>query len=211
MAARPANPMMRQEILVAAQSIVEERGAQGLTMREIADAIGYSATSIYLHFGSKEELLDSLITQLFDELEEHLRRAEEAPTPLAMFERRLRGYVEWGITNPNAYRLMFETVFSPEILKDTPIEIREQRTRGLRRMEELLARAHGDGLIDLRQGEARELSLVSWTAAHGIVSLAISWRLFGIPDVMVPLADVVKQARALMDAHLDKVIRRCVV
>lgn len=207
MVARPANPNMRHEILVAAKSTVEKKGAEGLTMREIGDAIGYSATSIYMHFRSKEELLDSLITQLFDELEEHLLLAESATTSLEMFERRLRGYVEWGIRNPNPYRLMFETVFSPELLKDTPVELRERRARGLARMEELLACAHDEGLLDLRQGETRELALVSWMAAHGLVSLTISWRLFGIPDVMIPSAEVVEHALALTDAYLKNAIR----
>ena len=63
---RPANPTLRDDILTVALRLVEEKGPGGLTMREVAGELGYSATAIYQHFASKEDLLLALTLKAGD-------------------------------------------------------------------------------------------------------------------------------------------------
>ena len=70
----PENGDLRRRILDTARHQLVQDGYQDLSMRKIASAIGYSATSIYLYFDSKDALLHALIHEgmmgLRDQLEE---------------------------------------------------------------------------------------------------------------------------------------------
>ncbi|HSD80760.1 MAG TPA: TetR/AcrR family transcriptional regulator [Solirubrobacteraceae bacterium] len=57
LAAVPAAPgRMRQEILAAAARLFRQQGYAGTTLRQIAEAAGIKAGSIYYHFESKDEI-----------------------------------------------------------------------------------------------------------------------------------------------------------
>lgn len=64
MGARPEGETdFRQVILNAARRLFIEEGYKNLSMRKLARDIGYSATSIYLHFNNKDEMLDVLLEE----------------------------------------------------------------------------------------------------------------------------------------------------
>lgn len=52
----------RQEILDAASALLTERGPEGLTMDEVARRAEFAVGSIYRFFGSKEELIEAMVT-----------------------------------------------------------------------------------------------------------------------------------------------------
>jgi AcrR family transcriptional regulator len=58
-AAQPAGQpeAMRDQILAAAARLFREQGYAATTLRQIAEATGIQAGSIYYHFGSKDEIL----------------------------------------------------------------------------------------------------------------------------------------------------------
>jgi AcrR family transcriptional regulator len=51
---------LRKQILDAARELFTELGYEAVSMRRIADKIGYSPTTIYLHFADKEALVREL-------------------------------------------------------------------------------------------------------------------------------------------------------
>lgn len=51
---------LRQKILDAAEAIIEAEGVLGFSMRKLAKRINYSATTIYLFFDGKDDLLREL-------------------------------------------------------------------------------------------------------------------------------------------------------
>ncbi|GAA4993822.1 TetR/AcrR family transcriptional regulator C-terminal domain-containing protein [Kitasatospora paranensis] len=58
---RPGRALLsRAAIARAALDVVDETGADGLTMRALADRLGVKAASLYNHVASKDELLDAL-------------------------------------------------------------------------------------------------------------------------------------------------------
>jgi AcrR family transcriptional regulator len=54
-------PLTRSDILVAALRIVDEQGADALSMRRLARDLGIEAMSLYHHFPNKEAILDGVI------------------------------------------------------------------------------------------------------------------------------------------------------
>jgi len=62
-------PLSRERVLRAAITLADERGAQELTMRKLAQDLGVEAMSLYNHVASKDDLLDGMIDIVFSEIE----------------------------------------------------------------------------------------------------------------------------------------------
>jgi AcrR family transcriptional regulator len=75
-------PLSRERVLRAAIALADERGAQELTMRKLAQALGVEAMSLYNHVASKDDLLDGMVDIVFGEI--------EAPVPGGDWKAELR-------------------------------------------------------------------------------------------------------------------------
>ena len=75
MAARPnrprtkRTPLTRERVLRAAIALADERGAEALTMRNVAKELGVEAMSLYNHVANKGDLLDGMVDLVFGEIE----------------------------------------------------------------------------------------------------------------------------------------------
>ncbi|MGG7575493.1 TetR/AcrR family transcriptional regulator [Streptomyces sirii] len=58
----------RRELLAAAAEVFAVQGYDATTVRQIADAVGMLAGSLYYHFDSKESMLDEILSTFLDEL-----------------------------------------------------------------------------------------------------------------------------------------------
>jgi len=72
---------LRQRILDAAGELFLEFGYEGLSMRQIAERIGYSATTIYRHYESKDDLLFAIVYEGFVRFGRHLAKASQISGP----------------------------------------------------------------------------------------------------------------------------------
>ena len=59
---------MKTKILDAARKLFISRGYEGATLRGIGNSIGYTATTLMVHFGSKEGLVLALCDADFQAL-----------------------------------------------------------------------------------------------------------------------------------------------
>jgi AcrR family transcriptional regulator len=67
---RPSRALLsREAIALAALEVVDQAGADGLTMRALADRLGVKAASLYNHVSGKDELLDALSELVNAEIE----------------------------------------------------------------------------------------------------------------------------------------------
>jgi len=63
---------LREQILDTSRHLLIKSGYKQLSMRKIARSIGVTATSIYLHFDSKDHLLHALIEEAIEDLNDRL-------------------------------------------------------------------------------------------------------------------------------------------
>jgi len=98
----------RGEILAAAKEMFVAEGYETVTTRRLADRVGISQTGLYVYFKSKEEILDALCRITFVRLAERLREVEaEAAPGEAVLKRLIEAYVQFGVENPDEYRITF--------------------------------------------------------------------------------------------------------
>lgn len=197
MSARPANQRLAGDIVHAAAILVEERGPEGVTMRLVANHIGYSPTTIYLYFKNKEQLLDATVAYAFDRFADFIEQAQREGTPSERIGKAAHAYLDWGIRNPGMYRLMFEWGYLGDISEDGVFA----RRATWRRIRQLIEQGIEQGLYrsDIDSHAATD---AMWAGIHGLTSLTISGRMFGNPG-QVAAEDVAQRAHALVDALAD--------
>ncbi len=85
--------MTRQAILDVAEEMFAERGFDGVTVAEIADAVNISAKTVFVYFPAKEDLVFAGEDQMREEVLAAIRDREVGQTPLAAMGEFLRGQI----------------------------------------------------------------------------------------------------------------------
>lgn len=78
----------RQRIQDAARELFAVKGVQRTSLQDIAARLGITKPALYYHFGSREELVRSIVAPLIDSGEAYVRSCEERAelTPRALLE-----------------------------------------------------------------------------------------------------------------------------
>src|ERR671938_750184 len=78
----------RLALLAAARSVLEERGFPELTMAAVAERAGVTRRAVYLHFGSRSELVGALFDYVAETegLQRSLQRVWDAPDAAAALD-----------------------------------------------------------------------------------------------------------------------------
>jgi AcrR family transcriptional regulator len=99
---------LREEIMTAAAELFAAEGYGSVSMRKIAQRIGYTPMSIYLYFKDKADLLDCICEQAFADL---YRRHEcvdaEISDPGERLKAGMRTFIDFALQNPSYYRAIF--------------------------------------------------------------------------------------------------------
>ncbi len=100
---------LRALILQAAVRLFEAGGGyEQFSLRQVAEEVGYSPTTIYLYFKDKDDLLLHVVFEGFREFGQMLQAGYDAgTTPLERLRLIGQAYLEFGLSHPVHYRLMF--------------------------------------------------------------------------------------------------------
>lgn len=161
---------LREKILQEAIDIVQKHGADNVTMRSLAERLGYSPATIYLYFQSKRELLRDLALEGFDRLIAALEPSLSLPNPRDALLEGAKRYIDFGLANPEIYRLMFQDTSVQAFTAD---DIAHRS-----RLHNLWRDTHTRGIRTgvLREGDPNAFMMVGWSMLHGFVLLALSGR-----------------------------------
>jgi len=98
----------RVRILDAALKIIIEEGFNNLSVRKIASHLGVTATTIYNYYTNKDEINLMIRIRGFEKLHALLiKRSDPFNDIESKFKAMLRGYIEFGLTYPSYYDVMF--------------------------------------------------------------------------------------------------------
>jgi AcrR family transcriptional regulator len=150
-----------------------------VSIRAVAEAVGVTPPSIYLHFADKNDLIFAICEKYFDELDRVTAEAgHRSDDPVESLIARGRAYVRFGLDNPEPYRVLF--MRKPTA---TPLPFQYEKivsSSAFGHLFEAVAGAIEAGRIE---GEPMLVSIYLWSAVHGITSLLISKPDFPWPDV----------------------------
>lgn len=79
-APRGSGELLRDQILdVTTELLLDTGNAKAVSIRSVAQRIGVTSPSIYLHFADKDTLLDAVCSRYFEKLDEEMQRASRPP------------------------------------------------------------------------------------------------------------------------------------
>ena len=182
---------IRKLILDASMKLFVEEGFGNVTIRRIADLIEYSPTTVYLYFKDKDEIFFSLHDIGFQKMEEMNQELANINNPLLRLHKMGENYLEFGMSNPEYYNLMF--------IQEEPMnkitELGCDWVKGdsaINRLKETVTECIGKGYIT--KGDPHLVSLSVWSFAHGLVSLAIRGRMEKFVPQQEMILPAMKQA-----------------
>ena len=192
--------LLRDEILDATEALLEELGAkEAVTMRAVAERVGVSVPSIYIHFADKDVLFYECCRRNLVELATRLEAAAAGSgTVLERMRRCGEAYLRFGLDQPGQYMTLFGTdipdTVDPEVAADDP---------GRRCLEVVV------GLIE--EGVAsREMradlhplgtAVAVWATVHGAVNLLLTKRLQA--DQLVEMPSEEEVISAVIDLSIN--------
>lgn len=141
----------REQLIAAARQLLETEGAEALTIRRLAAAVGIRGPSVYKHVPDKATIEDALTVIA---LAEQTEAIQDVP---ATFADLARAYRMWAVSHPHLHRL----------LNDRPLN-RSQLPPGL---EDRAAAP----LIDACGGD-HDLARAAWATMKGLVDLELADR-----------------------------------
>lgn len=96
----------RRAILDATEALLVEDGYEAFSMRRLADRCGYTAPTIYHHFGDKQHLIDALLDERCQGLVRTLRRVHQSEDLVENLRAFSAAFVRFGLRNPTHYALL---------------------------------------------------------------------------------------------------------
>jgi AcrR family transcriptional regulator len=182
---------LRQALIDGAIALIAQQDIGHLSLREVARQVGVSHAAPYRHFQDKEDLLAAVGEQGFIGLTQAMESgiAQSAADPLVRLKATGVAYVQFAVTHPAHYRVMFGS-FSAEQL---PHPNRAQA--GWQSFQVLLNSIEaGQQAGVLRGKDPMQLAWVAWATVHGLALLLIDQRLpVTQPEAMTALAEFVTQ------------------
>lgn len=161
----------RQRILEAAREMFVRHGYEATTMRAIADRIEYTATAIYHHFRSKEELLLELATMDFRALAAAFQRIGQIEDPIERLGRVGEAYVAFALEHPMQYQLMFMT--RHPVMEVKGITRGDPSQDAYAFLRDAWVAAIATGRVRPEFTDAEELAQMCWASLHGLLALHI--------------------------------------
>jgi AcrR family transcriptional regulator len=199
-ARRGEGELLRAEILTAARELLAEtQDADAVSVRSVAERVGVSTPSLYLHFADKQALLDAVCELVFADLDERMQAAA-ATTDDPFDGLRLRGlaYAEFALANPEQYRLAMMRM--PAVHEGF-----DKHTYSPFSAEDIVAGPTYHHLIEAVQRcievgvfapgtDPNTVATSLWAATHGAVSLCLAKPGLAGPDALALCEMVIENA-----------------
>lgn len=99
-----------REIKETARRVLVDQGVDGLALRAVARQMGMSAPALYRYFDSREDLVENVVADLYDELVDVLAAARDDARPATAPIQLLacsRAFRRWAITHHAEFGLLF--------------------------------------------------------------------------------------------------------
>ena len=170
-------PNTAHKIATAARKLLDKEGAEAVTMRRVAEAVGITAMAIYRHYPDRQALLNALADTGFQELAESLKGRRYSGSMEARLARMSDIYLEHALENPKLFELMFLT--RREGARQYPKDFKARCSPTATLMADLIAAGMADG--EFKKDDAWEITFEMGALSHGLIMLYLGGRLDATP------------------------------
>ncbi|MEO0595675.1 MAG: TetR/AcrR family transcriptional regulator [Chloroflexota bacterium] len=157
---------LREAIIETALAIIESDGLEKLSLRQVARQIGVSHQAPYKHFANRDHILAEVVQRTFDDFASYLDVHPTSDDPRADMAQMGRAYVQYALSHPTQYRLMFGTPL-PDAQAFPEMMVSARHAFDL--LKACIQRLPNDAQKSAQQIELDALFV--WSTMHGLTSL----------------------------------------
>jgi AcrR family transcriptional regulator len=160
---------LHDEIIDAATDLLLDAGdVRAVSIRSVAQRVGVTPPSIYLHFADKDALLDAVCARYFEKLDHHMQQAAVGQScTLEVLRAQGLAYVRFAIETPELYRIAMMSESRPGSNVDAAVN-----SAAFVHIRDSVQALMVEGVYP--HGDASALAWELWTAAHGVVALLVA-------------------------------------
>jgi AcrR family transcriptional regulator len=168
-APRGSGDRLRDEILNAATDLLlETEHARAVSIRSVAQRVGVTPPSIYLHFADKDALLDAVCARYFEKLDGEMQRVTgEFSSPAEVLRAQGLAYIRFATQTPELYRIATMGEWKSGNSVDIALE-----TTAFKHLLATVRTLMDDGVYP--PDDPTTVALELWTAAHGVAAMLIA-------------------------------------
>lgn len=174
---------LRGKILQAAKEVFMQKGYEETSIRNIAEKIEYSPTTIYLYFKDKDDIFFSLHQEGFILLNQYFKPLAHVAEPFERLKAISKAYITFAMENGEFYDLMF-IINSPMKPMEEDHANWEEGDRAfgflVNTIKECIDKGYFKGM------DPEILAFTCWSMVHGISSLEIRNRCSVVSELNQP-------------------------
>lgn len=160
-------------IAAAARHLLDKEGAEAVTMRRVAVAVGVTPMAIYRHYPDRASLLNALADEGFKELAARLAVKKFSGGIEERLMKMMDIYLEHGLEKPQLFELMF--LKPREGARSYPRDFKAGRSPTANLLVEVVKRGMDSGYF--RKSDAWEIVFEMGALSHGLILLYLGGRM----------------------------------
>jgi AcrR family transcriptional regulator len=182
---------LKRSILDAAKELFLEKGYDQTSIRNIAEKIEYSPTTIYLYFKDKDAIFHELHDEAFLMMKSKFTVLQYISNPFDRLKAMGKIYLDFAMENKELYDLMFILDAPMKVLQKEDCPWDEGKD-SFKVLEDIVRDCIKDK--SLPEGDPTETAFFIWSAVHGMSSLIIRNRCLHVVEES-------KQSTILQDSY----------
>jgi AcrR family transcriptional regulator len=162
-----------RKIAMASRRLLDKHGAEAVTMRRVARAVGITPMAIYRHYQDRNALLNALANEGFRELATRLASADSMGDTGERLTKMGETFLGHGLENPRLFELMF---LRPRAgARRFPEDFKAGQSPTANLMAEVVREGMESGYF--RQDNVWEIVLEMGALSHGLIMLYLGGRM----------------------------------
>ncbi len=171
-----------QKIAGAARRLLDKEGAEGVTMRRVATAVGITPMALYRHYPNRDGLLNALADAGFVKMTAKLAGLRLTGGTDRQLLQILDLFLDHAFDNPRLFELMFLTKRAGA--RQYPDDFRARRSPTANVSADVIARAMETGY--LRKDDVWEIVFETGALMQGLIMLYLGGRIAMSPSEFAP-------------------------
>ena len=190
---------LKAKITQAAKELFMQKGFEEVSIRNIAEKIEYSPTTIYLYFKDKDEIFLELHREGFALLNQYFRPLSHVADPYQRLKAMNKAYIGFAMENGELYDLMFIINAPMESIKKEESDWEEGKRAFsflVNTVQECIDKGYFQGM------QTEIVAFTIWSMVHGIASLEVRHRCPVVDDLNEK--DLAQKSSDMVNEMLDR-------
>ncbi len=197
----------RNAILSAARKIIGERGAEGMSMSQVADLTELNKATLYSYFANKDDLIDAVVYDGLVLLEKKLRKSDgELESGLQRVLDLTRATFDFYREYPVYFNaLNHQERRGSRAERETPFSVKGNEVAGriFGRIRESIERGIADGTVR-KEVDANRLSVLFFAYTYGVMHTVLAKQDVYVDVLRMSPEEVERSALEFLEYSLER-------